>query len=56
MYVCQYCRTEYHNLQDLDYSNEGFFCDICDSFTYFENAIKQHQFNLFLEENGHNQI
>ena len=52
MYVCDFCKTEYSDLQGLDYSGEGFFCDCCDSFTYFTNTKNKHQFCLCLEENG----
>ena len=52
MYRCRFCGTEYQNLEGLDHSDEGFFCDDCDSFTYFQHIKNKHQFKLFLEENG----
>lgn len=62
MFICGLCGSAYQSLEHLDHSEEGFFCDVCDSFTYFESAKEQHRLTLFLEKNGspgcakHNQI
>lgn len=55
MYICKYCGSEYPDLNGVDHSQEGFFCEDCDSFTYFNNIQNRHQFRLFLEENGSNE-
>lgn len=51
MYKCDFCETEYQNLNCLDHSDEGFFCEVCDSFNYFDGMTSRHKFQLFLEEN-----
>lgn len=52
MFVCDFCGSEYATLNGIDYSDEGFFCDECDAFTYFENHHDRHFLKLFLEENN----
>ena len=52
MFVCHFCGSEYLDLTHVDHSTEGFFCDECDSFTYFENSTDRHRFLLLLEEHG----
>lgn len=50
VFICSFCGSEYIGLNDIDHSNEGFFCEECDCFTYFENIKSRHKFQLFLEE------
>lgn len=35
-----------------DNHNRGFWCEICDGFTYFEESQNQHRFTLILEDKG----
>lgn len=50
--TCQFCE-EIHNLleETFDRSKEGFWCDHCDGFTYYD-GIQRHRFTLILEEKG----
>lgn len=52
MLICNFCGYKYETFDGLDCSDEGFFCDECDCFTYFNHSKNKHQFKLFLEENG----
>ena len=48
MLKCRFCETN----ADIDYvdkSPEGFWCDVCDGFTYYD-GIPAHKFKLILEE------
>lgn len=52
MLVCRFCAEPYDPEADnFDRSIEGFWCDLCDGFTYFNN-IQHHRFTLILEEKG----
>ncbi|NUU75729.1 DNA adenine methylase [Paenibacillus xylanilyticus] len=49
--VCRFCGRLEDTLDDIDSSEEGFWCDYCDGFTYF-NSSNEHRFTLLLEEKG----
>lgn len=49
MWICQFCLEEYDpEVEGVDHSHEGFWCDSCDGFTYF-NGVQKHRFTLILE-------
>lgn len=45
MFVCKFCGEEYEEL--VDHSEKGFWCEMCDGFTYFDK--EEHKFLLILE-------
>ncbi|WP_099301936.1 DNA adenine methylase [Bacillus sp. Marseille-P3800] len=49
---CSFCTDEYskEELEYLDSSQEGFWCDSCDGFTYFTQSSNSHKFTLILED------
>ncbi|MFC5402284.1 DNA adenine methylase [Cohnella soli] len=49
MWICQYCEEAYDPEDTgVDRSEEGFWCDYCDGFTYY-SGVQQHRFTLILE-------
>src|SRR5690606_26941409 len=54
MLICRFC-GESGTLEDgvfqLDtYTQRGFWCELCDGYTYFDNIEVNHRFTLILEE------
>lgn len=53
MLECQHCGLkDFSNSEDfqIDSFNHGFWCEICDSFTYLDETTLKHRFTLILEE------
>lgn len=49
MWICQFCFESYDpDVEAVDHSNEGFWCDSCDGFTYYDMK-QRHRFTLILE-------
>lgn len=50
--ICKFCEEIYDPEVDMiDRSHEGFWCDHCDGFTYYD-GFQHHLFTLILEEKG----
>lgn len=50
---CRWCNTSYEEIEHLDTTADGFFCDMCDGFTYFsEEKNRSHRMLLLLETGG----
>lgn len=49
IWICQYCEEEFDpDIEHVDHSHEGFWCDFCDGFTYYDGKC-HHRFTLILE-------
>ncbi|MEK5071706.1 DNA adenine methylase [Sporosarcina sp. FSL K6-1508] len=55
MLICQFCEEEYCMNEDFDRNKEGFWCDVCDGYTYYDDNALKHQFTLILEDKEANQ-
>lgn len=58
MLICQFCDETYDPISEIympDNNDEGFWCDQCDGFTYYDGRQK-HRFTLILEEKGQSQL
>lgn len=52
MLQCRFCGEEYlYNEAEIDHLNQGYFCEVCDGYTYLREDIKEHKFTLLLEDN-----
>lgn len=49
MEMCQFCSETDHSLFDFDKHDRGFWCEMCDGFTYLEKHKNQHKFTMLLE-------
>lgn len=51
MLTCQFCDYTFkEDTFQFDANNKGFWCDDCDSFTYFNTETNRHRFTLVLED------
>lgn len=51
MLTCEFCAEVYDSIDEIDHTKEGFWCDMCDSFTYYKDERKaQDRFTLILED------
>ena len=50
MFECQWCNERFNDINRIDHTADGFWCDICNGFTYIDPSRKQTQFLLLLEE------
>jgi len=49
--TCQFCgNTDLEDIQ-IDKYDRGFWCEVCDGFTYFSHVKNRHHFVLILEKN-----
>lgn len=48
MKICHFCSEAFH--EEFDQVEEGFWCDSCDGFTYFDTEAEKHKFTLILED------
>ncbi|MEB5480935.1 DNA adenine methylase [Shouchella clausii] len=46
--VCRFCESDFE-VTEVDISVEGFWCECCDGFTYFQGIAPGHNFTLILE-------
>ncbi|WP_268626921.1 DNA adenine methylase [Paenibacillus alvei] len=54
--ICQFCEEVYDPESEMpDHSREGFWCDYCDGFTYYDGN-QHHRITLILEEKGQSQV
>ncbi|ACA42334.1 DNA adenine methylase [Lysinibacillus sphaericus] len=50
-FMCDFCSTVYDSKEELDHKDEGFWCEACDGFTYFNHTRPNHdRFILILED------
>lgn len=52
MLICKFCSEEgTHEDFELDIANgQGFWCESCDGFTYFDKQARNHRFTLIMED------
>lgn len=51
MLTCRWCGEIYQNDEPMDRTEEGFWCDTCDSFSFFDaNRYSNHRLLLLLED------
>ena len=51
MWICEFCSEVYDCLDGIDHNNEGFWCDSCDCWNYYDVIRNQRDhFKLILEE------
>ncbi|WP_282156014.1 DNA adenine methylase [Cytobacillus gottheilii] len=51
--TCQFCGITDNCRSDdfqMDSQNQGFWCEVCDGYTYIDNNAKKHRFTLILED------
>lgn len=53
MVTCRWCAETYEDTDSLDHNDTGFWCDICDGFTFYDpSAQGNHRLLLLLEQNS----
>lgn len=51
MFTCRWCNETYENIDAIDHTETGFWCDTCDSFTFFDpKEYDTRRLLLLLEE------
>jgi DNA adenine methylase len=53
--TCQFCGNTDNEDFQFDKYNQGFWCEVCDGFTYFDHIKNRHRFVLILEKSNINQ-
>ena len=50
MFTCRWCGATYEETESIDHTKDGFWCDMCDCFTFFDPKEYDHRRLLLLLE------